>query len=135
MPTSDEIRRKVAEAALLHDFENVARQIEQSNNREELVEVFRARLHDLQLDMPARLRAYAERLIDGAPQFEDAFKLFSLVESLARIERLGIAGASVQLDELVRHLKQRSRDEPVFNRHRGQIYSDLPEWWTRVELD
>lgn len=125
----------VAEAALLHDFEDLARQIEQSDDREHLVGIFCARLDDLQFDMPARLCAYAERLTEGAPQFEDAFKLFDLVESLARIERLGIAGASMALDELVRHLKQRSREEPMFNRCRGQIYSDIPEWWTRVKLD
>lgn len=135
LPTSEEIRRTIAEATLLHDFESVARQIEPSSDREELTELLCARLREVQFNMPERLRTYAERLTEGAPIFEDAYKLFSLIESLARIERLGIVGASTQLNELVRHLKQRSREEPLFNRYRGQIYSDIPEWWTRVKLD
>lgn len=131
--TPDDIRRKIASATRSAELEIVAHEIEQIDNREDLVEVFQARMDELELDVPVELRAYAERIAEGAPQFEDAVKIFSLADSLACLQRIGVAGASAQLESLARHLKQRSRDEPLFNFFRGQIYSDVPVWWKSIE--
>jgi len=134
-PTPDDIRRKIASATRSAELEIVAREIEQIGDREGLVELFQARMDELDLNVPAELRAYAERIAEYAPQWEDALKMFSLVDSLACLERLGVAGASAQLELLVRRLKQRSREEPLFNFIRGQIFSDVPVWWKSVKPD
>lgn len=120
----------IAKALTISDFEEAARAIELSDCREELLAMYRVRLADLGLDLPERIRGYAERIMAAEPIYEELHKVFSLAESLARLDRIGISGARARLDALSRRIRERAQVDARYDMVRADICgAGAPTWW------
>jgi hypothetical protein len=97
---------------------------------DELPDDYRIRLADLGLDLPERIRGYAEHIMAAEPSYEELHKVFSLAESLARLDRIGISGARVRLDALSHRIREQAQVDARYDMVRAAIYgAGAPTWW------
>lgn len=125
-----DIPERIQAARLNHDFEVLAKDIESSPQAAAYLPLFRARLEELDLNLPQRLGEYVRRIMeDEHPQGEDIHKICSLISSLSCLERLGIEGAHEWLATIAGDVRQKRKAYGVV---RGNPFGDhIPDWWKR----
>lgn len=128
---SEDLSDKISKARTTFELETVARAIAKHDDREELARRYRARLEELGVDLPERILAYAERVMNNdEPLYEELHKVFSLAESLACLDKLEIGGARERLRILLQYIKQQAHADARYDMVRGDIYGvEYPSWW------
>ncbi|MBL8537759.1 MAG: hypothetical protein JNM59_10195 [Hyphomonadaceae bacterium] len=126
------ITERIEAARHVHEFEAIAREIESSPQAAKYLALLRSRLQELQLNLPERLGAYGQRIMDSdEPYYEEIHKVFSLAGSLSTLATLGLDGARDWLIVIADDIRMNAAKDPRYNMVREDIFGDLlPPWWT-----
>lgn len=130
--TASEILDQIASATRAHEFEVIAREIDDAAlHSREMTLAFSARLAALSIDLPEALASYAERIMNGGEtMYEEKYKVLLLTASLALLDKMELDGAANSASRLYAAVRDHAAHDGMYADAAQRAYGGtLPPWW------